>query len=78
MLKNNHNACHWLIDLLRVYGKLSSFSSVQEPSPPMDAYYLPGAAANGIPETSHQGQNPASRKRKASGDTSAVKKSRVR
>ncbi|XP_017308606.1 DNA topoisomerase 2-binding protein 1 isoform X4 [Ictalurus punctatus] len=50
---------------------------MQEPSPPMDAYYLPGAAANGIPETSHQGQNPASRKRKASGDTSAVKKSRV-
>ncbi|KAI5617083.1 DNA topoisomerase 2-binding protein 1 isoform X1 [Silurus asotus] len=51
---------------------------MQEPSPPVDAYYLVGAAANGIPENSHQGQNTPSRKRKASGDTSAVKKSRVR
>ncbi|KAK3541594.1 hypothetical protein QTP86_033095 [Hemibagrus guttatus] len=51
---------------------------MQEPSPPMDAYYLPGAAVNGIPENSHQGQNTPSRKRKASEDISAVKKSRVR
>ncbi|XP_053083876.1 DNA topoisomerase 2-binding protein 1 isoform X2 [Pangasianodon hypophthalmus] len=51
---------------------------MQEPSPPMDAYYLPGAAANGLPENSDQCQNTPSRKRKASGDTSAVKKSRVR
>lgn len=57
----------------------SSFSSVQEPSPPMDAYYLPGAAANGLPENSNPCQDTQnSRKRKVSGDTSAVKKSRVR
>ncbi|MCJ8745696.1 hypothetical protein PDJAM_G00133130 [Pangasius djambal] len=51
---------------------------MQEPSPPMDAYYLPGAAENGLPENSNQCQNTPSRKRKVSGDTSAVKKSRVR
>ncbi|XP_060756012.1 DNA topoisomerase 2-binding protein 1 isoform X2 [Neoarius graeffei] len=51
---------------------------MQEPSPPMDAYYLLGAAANGLPETSHQDQNTHSHKRKASDDTFAGKKSRVR
>ncbi|XP_062841967.1 DNA topoisomerase 2-binding protein 1 [Trichomycterus rosablanca] len=51
---------------------------MQEPSPPMDAYYLPGAVQNGLPENIQHGQNTPSRKRKASGDTSVLKKSRVR
>ncbi|XP_066502923.1 DNA topoisomerase 2-binding protein 1 isoform X2 [Hoplias malabaricus] len=49
---------------------------MQDPSPPMDAYYLPGAAANGLPKGLDQ--TTPSRKRKASGDASTLKKSRVR
>uniref|UniRef100_A0AAR2K9C9 BRCT domain-containing protein n=1 Tax=Pygocentrus nattereri TaxID=42514 RepID=A0AAR2K9C9_PYGNA len=51
---------------------------MQDPSPPMDAYYLPGAAPSGLPEGLDKGQPTPSRKRKASGDASSLKKSRVR
>uniref|UniRef100_A0A8B9L3Y7 BRCT domain-containing protein n=1 Tax=Astyanax mexicanus TaxID=7994 RepID=A0A8B9L3Y7_ASTMX len=51
---------------------------MQEPSPPMDAYFLPGAIQNGLPVGSERGQATPSRKRKASGDTSTLKKSRIR
>ncbi|XP_067234177.1 DNA topoisomerase 2-binding protein 1 isoform X2 [Chanodichthys erythropterus] len=47
---------------------------MQEPSPSMDAYYLPGAAADDLDKV----QDTSSRKRKASGDMSTLKKSRVR
>ncbi|XP_072546997.1 DNA topoisomerase 2-binding protein 1 isoform X2 [Salminus brasiliensis] len=51
---------------------------MQEPSPPMDAYFLPGAPQNGIPGGLDRGQATPSRKRKASGETSTLKKSRIR
>ncbi|KAI2649116.1 DNA topoisomerase 2-binding protein 1-A [Labeo rohita] len=47
---------------------------MQEPSPSMDAYYLPGAAADDLEKV----QDTSSRKRKASGEVSTLKKSRVR
>lgn len=50
------------------------FIFFQEPSPSMDAYYLPGAAADDLEKV----QDTSSRKRKASGDISTLKKSRVR
>lgn len=40
----------------------------------MDAYYLPGAALDDLEKV----QDTSSRKRKASGDLSTLKKSRVR
>lgn len=40
----------------------------------MDAYYLPGAAADDLENV----QDTSSRKRKASGEVSTLKKSRVR
>uniref|UniRef100_A0A673G8Z2 BRCT domain-containing protein n=1 Tax=Sinocyclocheilus rhinocerous TaxID=307959 RepID=A0A673G8Z2_9TELE len=45
-----------------------------EPSPSMDAYYLPGAATDDLEKV----QDTSSRKRKASGEMSRLKKSRVR
>uniref|UniRef100_A0A672T6J6 BRCT domain-containing protein n=1 Tax=Sinocyclocheilus grahami TaxID=75366 RepID=A0A672T6J6_SINGR len=47
---------------------------MQEPSPSMDAYYLPGAATDDLEKV----QDTSSRKRKASGEMSRLKKSRVR
>lgn len=47
---------------------------MQEPSPSMDAYYLPGAAA----DETEKVVDASSRKRKASGDMSTLKKSRMR
>ncbi|XP_016345526.1 DNA topoisomerase 2-binding protein 1 [Sinocyclocheilus anshuiensis] len=47
---------------------------MQEPSPSMDAYYLPGAATDNLEKV----QDTSSRKRKASGEMSRLKKSRVR
>ncbi|XP_077100487.1 DNA topoisomerase 2-binding protein 1 isoform X1 [Siphateles boraxobius] len=47
---------------------------MQEPSPSLDAYYLPGVAADDLEKV----QDTSSRKRKASGDVSTLKKSRVR
>uniref|UniRef100_A0A8C1NYD4 DNA topoisomerase II binding protein 1 n=1 Tax=Cyprinus carpio TaxID=7962 RepID=A0A8C1NYD4_CYPCA len=47
---------------------------MQEPTPSMDAYYLPGAAADDLEKV----EDTSSRKRKASGNMSTLKKSRVR
>nr|XP_055037892.1 DNA topoisomerase 2-binding protein 1 [Misgurnus anguillicaudatus]XP_055037894.1 DNA topoisomerase 2-binding protein 1 [Misgurnus anguillicaudatus] len=47
---------------------------MQEPSPPIEAYYLPGAA----PDDTDKVHDTSSRKRKASGEISTLKKSRVR
>ncbi|XP_052398540.1 DNA topoisomerase 2-binding protein 1-A isoform X1 [Carassius gibelio] len=47
---------------------------MQEPCPSMDAYYLPGAAAEELEKV----QDTSSRKRKASGNMSTLKKSRLR
>uniref|UniRef100_A0A8C1ZJS6 DNA topoisomerase II binding protein 1 n=1 Tax=Cyprinus carpio TaxID=7962 RepID=A0A8C1ZJS6_CYPCA len=47
---------------------------MQEPSPSMDAYYLPGAAMDDLEKV----QDTSSRKRKASGEMSTLKKSRMR
>lgn len=47
---------------------------MQEPSPPIEAYYLPGAA----PDETEKVHNTSSRKRKASEEISMLKKSRVR
>ncbi|XP_076868343.1 DNA topoisomerase 2-binding protein 1 [Brachyhypopomus gauderio] len=51
---------------------------MQDPSPPMQAYYLPGSALNGVMEGGAEGLATPGRKRKASGDTSTLKKCRVR
>ncbi|XP_051538717.1 DNA topoisomerase 2-binding protein 1-A-like isoform X2 [Myxocyprinus asiaticus] len=47
---------------------------MQEPLPQMEAYYLPGTAPGDLEEV----QDTSSRKRKASGETSTLKRSRVR
>uniref|UniRef100_A0A4W4ESJ0 BRCT domain-containing protein n=1 Tax=Electrophorus electricus TaxID=8005 RepID=A0A4W4ESJ0_ELEEL len=47
---------------------------MQDPSPPMDAYYLPGVALGGVAES----LATPGRKRKASDNTSTLKKCRVR
>ncbi|KTG28176.1 hypothetical protein cypCar_00019978 [Cyprinus carpio] len=47
---------------------------MQEPTPSMDAYYLPGAAVDDLEKV----EDTSSRKRKASGNMSTLKKSRVR
>ncbi|XP_051970919.1 DNA topoisomerase 2-binding protein 1 [Xyrauchen texanus] len=47
---------------------------MQEPSPSMEAYYLAGAAPGDLEKI----QDASSRKRKASGETSTLKRSRVR
>ncbi|KAJ8375031.1 hypothetical protein SKAU_G00056110 [Synaphobranchus kaupii] len=49
---------------------------MQEPSPAVELYYLPGAAQD-LPNDTLSGQATSSRKRRASGDSSTMKKSRL-